>query len=205
MKWFLLLFIVPTLYLLQGCVSGVSSVALSSMSTGAQAAYNHNNLQNTYHDHSLTTQVDFAINRATNIYRNSRVAVSTFNSVVVLIGQVNSSELRDQLMPIAKSVPGVTTVYNLTTVNSPAASLIRVSDAWITTKIKTQLIAANEVDPSQIKVITENGTVYLMGIVFPQQAIIASNIARSTAGVQNVVRVFAYLYISKTMPPTTLG
>ena len=44
-----------------------------------------------------------------------------------------------------------------------------------------------------------------MGTVFPEQAIIASDIARSTSGVQNVVRVFAYLYISKTMPPTTLG
>jgi len=59
------------------------------------------------------------------------------------------------------------------------------------------LIATNEIDPSQIKVITENGIVYLVGIVPPEQAEIAIDLARTTDGVQSVVKVFSYVHISK--------
>jgi osmotically-inducible protein OsmY len=98
-----------------------------------------------------------------------------------------------------KNVPDVGTVYNLTTIQNPVSPTIHVSDSWITTKIKTRLIAANEIDPNEIKVITENGTVFLVGTIFPEQAEIATDIARATAGVQDVVRIFSYLKITKTL------
>jgi osmotically-inducible protein OsmY len=116
---------------------------------------------------------------------------------VLLTGQVSSEKLRIELGSIVKNVPGVKDVYNQTTVTSPTSPLMHVNDAWITAKIKTQLIAANEIDPSQIKVITEQGTVYLMGIVLPEQADIATEIAKTTSGVEKVVKVFSYIHISK--------
>jgi osmotically-inducible protein OsmY len=180
--------------LLQGCVTTV-------VTSGAQAAYGHRSLQNTMHDQYITMQVDRAIHWKTNAYQKSRISISTFNNVVLLMGQTPSEKLHDRLLKIAKSVPGVNEVYNLTTVNSPVSTLAQVSDCWITTKIKTRLIAANEIDPNQIKVITENGTVILIGTVFPDQASIATDIARETSGVQNVVRVFSYLHISKSVKP----
>jgi osmotically-inducible protein OsmY len=181
--------------LLQGCVSA----AISGVSNGAAAAYNHHNLQNTFNDQRNTMRVDRAIHWYNKEYKSSNVQVSTFNNVLVLTGQVPSEALRNRLQEIARNASDVKEIFNLTTVSNPASSLTHVSDSWITTKVKSQLIAENEIDPSQIKVITEDGTVYLIGTVFPDQAIIATDIARSTAGVQNVVRVFSYLEVTKDL------
>jgi osmotically-inducible protein OsmY len=181
--------------LLQGCVSA----AMSGVSSGAQACYNHHNLQNAYHDQKNSMHVDRAIHWYTNRFKTSNVSVSTFNNILILVGQVPTAQLRVELDKLARANCDAKHIYNLTTVSPPASSLTRVSDSWITTKIKTQLIAENEIDPSQIKVITENGTVYLIGTVFPDQADIATYIARTTAGVQNVVRVFSYLEITKQL------
>jgi osmotically-inducible protein OsmY len=187
------------LALLQGCVSA----AMSGVSSGAQACYNHHNLQNAFNDQHNTIQVDRAIHWYSQQYKTSNVSVSTFNNVLVLTGQVPSEVLRKKLYDIAHEYSDSKEIYNLTTIGNPTSPLIRVSDSWITTKIKSRLIAANEIDPSQIKVITENGTVYLIGTVFPDQAIIATDIARSATGVQNVVRVFSYLEVTKSLQAAT--
>jgi osmotically-inducible protein OsmY len=192
--------LLATLSLLQGCIT--SAVTTSVVSSGAQAAYEHRSLQNTLHDQYITVQIDRAIHWKTDQYQTtSRISISTFNGVVLLTGQVSSQKLHDRLIKIVKSVKGVNKVYNLTTVNNPASTLTQLSDCWITTKIKTRIIAANEIDPNQIKVITENGTVILIGTVFPNQASIATDIARQTYGVQDVIRVFSYLHVSKSPLP----
>ena len=182
---------------LPGCTSVITS--------GAQAAYGHHDIQNTVQDNMLAVHVDREVHWYTNKYKESNVAVSVFNNRVVLTGQVPSQELHDELTPLVKKVPGVTEVYNLTAISNPVSSLTQLSDSWITTKIKTHIIAEIELDPSKIKVITENGTVYLIGIVFPDDAEIATEIASSTSGVQDVVKIFSYLQITKDPPkPHTL-
>jgi osmotically-inducible protein OsmY len=189
-----LLIILAFACLIQSCMSA----AISGVSTGAQAAYNQHNLKNSFRNQSICMKVDHAIHWQTTAYKDSRVSVSTFNNIVLLTGQVPDTALRNNLLVIAKSVPGVTKVYNLTTVSSPTSSLVQISDSWITTKIKSQMIAEEDIDPSQIKVLTENGTVYLIGTVFPNQGALATEIARSTSGVENVVRIFSYLHVNKS-------
>ena len=191
--------ILVAISLSQGCVSA----AMSGVSSGAQVAMNHRSIQNSLHDHQNTVHVDHAIHWETDSYKTSNVTVSTFNNVLVMVGQVPTEALRKNLYAIARKNSDAKEIYNLTTVSSPASSLVRVSDGWITTKIKSRLIAEKEIDPSQIKVITENGTVYLMGTVFPDQAIIATYLARTTDGVQNVVRIFSYLEITKSLQTAT--
>jgi osmotically-inducible protein OsmY len=186
----LTLLLIASACLAQSCTTAVTS--------GAQAAYDHHNINSTLYDQRVAMQVDHAIRWKTDRYKTSRVSVSVFNNTIVLTGQVISPDLQSDLVSIAKATaPDVEEVYNLTTVSTPTSSLTHVNDAWITAKIKAQLVANNDINPSEIKVITENGTVYLIGIVFPQDADIATQIAKSTSGVQNVVRVFSYLHISK--------
>jgi osmotically-inducible protein OsmY len=184
---------------LQGCVSP----AVTGMSTGAEAAYNHHNIQLAVQDQNNTILVDRAIHWYTKTYKDSNVSVSTFNDVLILTGQVPTLALRQELEATARNASEAKEMYNLTTVGNPVSPLIHMSDSWITTKIKSELIATSEIDPSKIKVITENGTVYLIGTVFPDQASIATDIARTTAGVQNVVRVFTYLEVTKDLNAAT--
>jgi osmotically-inducible protein OsmY len=176
-------------YLTQGCTSVITG--------SAQAAYSHKDIQDSLQDHLLALRVDRAVHWYTDKYKASNVSVSVFNNIVVLTGQVPTTALRAELTHLVKKIPDIDKVYNLTSVSNPVSSITEVSDSWITTKIKSQLIAEVELDPSKIKVITENGTVYLIGIVFPEQAEIATDIARKTSGVQNVVKIFSYLEITK--------
>ena len=69
----------------------------------------------------------------------------------------------------------------------------RSNDTWITTKVKTKMLANNSIEAYRIKVVTENGVVYLMGLVTKEEADRAAELARKTAGVQKVVRIFEYI------------
>ena len=68
----------------------------------------------------------------------------------------------------------------------------RNNDAWLTTKTKTAMLAAKGLHSAQIKVVTENSVVYLMGLVNHQQANLATSVARRVSGVRKVIRVFQY-------------
>lgn len=190
MKKYATLFVLAAFTVLSGC--------LNLAVTGAQATYNRYNISNSVRDQYITMMADRKVHWYTQDFQDSSISISTLNCVVVMTGQVPSLALRKKLTDIVKQIPDVVNVYNLTTITNAPSTLTEISDSWITTKIKTQFLADNEIDPSQIKVITENGTVYLIGIVFPDQAEIATDIARKTSGVQGVVKIFSYLKIIKS-------
>ena len=83
-------------------------------------------------------------------------------------------------------------VYNELQVQRPASLLARSNDSLLTTKIKTQMIADSSVPSARIKVITENGIVYLLGLVTREEADAATRVIQSVSGVQKVIRLFEY-------------
>ncbi len=174
---------------LQGC--------LNMATTGAQAVYNRHSIQKNVTDQYITMQAYQALYFKTDQFKNANVAISTYNNEVLLAGQVPFSWQKTEAERIVKQIADVNTVYNLISIESPSSTLTRVSDAWITTKIKTKLLASDDIDVTQIKVVTENGTVYLMGILRPEEADAAVDVARYTEGVQSVVKIFSYMNISK--------
>ena len=178
--------------------SSTLSSCMNAAMTGAQVVYDRHNLQKKLNDNYITMRAYRSIYADTKKFKDTNVSVSTFNNVVLLAGQVPKPDMRNQIEKIVQKIPDIHEIHNLITVSNPVSTLTQISDTWITTKIKAQLIAANEIDPSKIKVITENGTVYLIGIIPPEQAQQAVQIARTTSGVQNVIKVFSYLRISKT-------
>jgi osmotically-inducible protein OsmY len=180
--------------LLQGCVNVAT--------TGAQAVYNRHSIEKNLSDQVTTMRVHEALTYKTHAFRNANISIATLNGEVLLAGQAPESWQRDKAGEIANQIPNVKKVYNLITVASPSSAMTRVSDTWLTTKVKTKLIASNDVDATQIKVVTENGTVYLMGILKPEDAQAAVDIARETDGVQSVVKIFSYISISKTINKT---
>lgn len=165
--------------------------------TGAQAVYNRHTIQASLNDHYITMKAERTLYVNTDRFQNTHVSVSSFNGVVLISGQVENAAQRREIEDIVKKIPGVKEIHDVTTISAPLSALTQMSDTWITTKIKSKLIATDEIDPSQIKVITENGIVYLIGIIPPDQAEIAIDLARTTEGVQSVVKVFSYIHVSK--------
>ena len=93
----------------------------------------------------------------------------------------------------AASVQRVKKVENELQVIQPSSLLARSNDAVLTTKIKTQMFADNTIPGSRIKVVTENGIVYLLGLVTQQEATRATNLVQSVSGVQKIVKLFEYI------------
>lgn len=167
------------------------------LSTGAQVAYNHQSLQKNLNDQLITMHAFQALNYKTDQFKDANISISTFNSEVLLAGQVPKVWQKKKAEQIVKEIPDIKEIHNLLAVESPSSSLTHISDAWITAKVKVQLIASNDLDATTIKVVTENGTVYLMGTLQPSEADAAVDIASHTDGVSSVVKIFSYISISK--------
>ena len=94
---------------------------------------------------------------------------------------------------VMKSIPSVASVANELTVGGNSSITSRGNDTLITSNVKARLVGNGKVSPGHVKVVTEAGTVFLMGLVTPAEADAAVQIARSTSGVSRVVKVFEYL------------
>lgn len=185
-----LILIIIAALTLQGCIDAAV--------TGAQVAYNHDHIKKSLDDQYITTQAYRKVLRDTHRFDDANISIATFNKDVLITGQIPSASEKEDVTKIVNEIPNVKKVYNLAQIGVPSSAITRVSDSWITAKIKSRLIATEDIEPDKIKVVTENGTVYLMGIVMADQADTAVDIARSTDGVQSVVKILTYLRASKS-------
>jgi osmotically-inducible protein OsmY len=174
---------------LQGCffVAGAAAGAAA-----IAVVYDHRTINNILLDADIANKISDQIKKVPALRNESHIEITVFNHVVLLTGETPSPAWKQQAEDIAKSQAGVARVYNQLTIQGPTSSLIRTSDSWITTKIKTEMLATEDLKSSTIKVVTDNGVVYLMGIVKRDQADTAVDIARQVSGVQKVVKIFQY-------------
>ena len=122
-----------------------------------------------------------------------RVSIVSFYGKVLLTGEVPTEEDRQRAQTAAASVPVVVGVVNELAVMPDATLGQRSNDTLITSKVKAGLLNASGVPGNSIKVVTERGTVYLMGRLTQRETEQATEVARSTGGVERVVRVFDLL------------
>ncbi|MCL7461512.1 BON domain-containing protein [Pseudomonas sp. NW5] len=122
----------------------------------------------------------------------SHVTVVSYNGVVLLAGQTPRAELRQLAEQTASRVQGVRRVHNELQVMPPSSALARSSDALLTTRIKAAMLADNTVPGSRIKVVTENGNVFLLGLVTRAEAQRATQVVQGVGGVQRIVRLFEF-------------
>lgn len=125
--------------------------------------------------------------------KKAHVNATSWNGIMLLTGEIVSDKARAEVVAFAKKLQGVRQVVDETTIAGKTSVIARTNDVWITTKVKTKLIANKGIGANRIKVVTERGNVYLMGIVKQKEAESATNIARSVGGVLRVVKVFEYL------------
>lgn len=144
-------------------------------------------------DEKIELAVGVNIKKAHTELEKANLSAVSFNGVVLLTGQVINESFKQQAGATALKVRGVRQVHNEIEVTGSTSLISRTNDGWLTTKVKSKLLAMEEIPGNRIKVVTENGSVYLMGLVSRQEADLATQTARNTQGVQRVVRVFEYV------------
>jgi osmotically-inducible protein OsmY len=126
-------------------------------------------------------------------FNDSHIGVTSFNQIVLLTGQTPQASLRVQAEKIAKKTPKVRRIYNEITIGEPTALADRSKDTWITGEVRAKLLRKKDLESGSIRLVTENGVVYLMGVATTGQAALAVEVARQVKGVQKVVKVFQYV------------
>jgi len=123
----------------------------------------------------------------------AHISVVSFNGILLIVGQVPSQELITTVSEAVKGMRNVKQVHNELQVSGPTSLIARTNDTWLTTKVKSSMIAASETDAHRIKVVTENGVVYLLGLLTREEAEAAVELTRKKYGVQKIVKVFEYI------------
>jgi osmotically-inducible protein OsmY len=117
--------------------------------------------------------------------------VTAYNGTVLVTGEAPTKKLQNKIISIVRIIPGVKLVHNELKIAQPSSFSTRSHDSLITTKVKTALTKVKELpgfDATRVKVITESGTVFLMGLVHDKEGHIASEIARREKGVKKVIK-----------------
>ncbi len=173
---------------LSGCMAMAASGAVA---TTASVAHDRRSAGTIVDDKGLEFRAFQAIHNVPNSLK-SHVSAVSYNNNILLVGQVTSDEQRAEIENSIRNLEKVRRIYNEIAVSTPTQLPIRSKDAWISTKIKSNLLFNDLVDGSRIKVCTEDGVVYLMGIVNTAEEEHAVEVARHVDGVKKVVKLFEY-------------
>ncbi|MDD9891203.1 MAG: BON domain-containing protein [Gammaproteobacteria bacterium] len=145
-------------------------------------------------DRSIETKIAVNMKAEEPAFRATSFNVVSHNGVVLLVGQVESNELKAKATEIASRASAkIKRIHNELEVSGRTGLISQGNDTWIATKVRTLLFTNGEIPSDQVRVIVENGAVYLMGIISQSEGDNAANVARNVSGVTKVVKVFEYL------------
>lgn len=175
-------------------LSGCSSVLTATREKPIDDNRGTRTLGSKIDDSLIETKVAVNVAKASpDLDQGSHIVVTSYNGVVLLAGQTPRADLKSMAEQAAASVQRVKKVENELQVIQPSSLLARSNDAVLTTKIKTQMFADSTIPGSRIKVVTENGIVYLLGLVTQQEATRATTLVQGVSGVQKIVKLFEYI------------
>lgn len=169
-------------------LAGCFGATVVGVGAGALMAADRRPSETYVTDESIELRISSRINET--LGDRAHVNVTSYNRSVLLTGEVPDAAARSQVEKIASGVPNVKAISNETQVAGVSPLGARSNDAYITSKVKARFIDANKFAVVHVKVVTEAGTVYLLGMVTQRESDAAVDIARTTGGVQKVVRVF---------------
>jgi osmotically-inducible protein OsmY len=161
-------------------VGGTALVATDRRSVGAQAD-----------DEAIELKI--ANVRSTRYGDRVHVNVTSYNGVVLLTGEVPDEAVKQAMAELARTTDRVRRVQDEMVIAAPTTLGERTNDTFITSKVKANFVEANRFSASHVKVVTERGVVYLMGLVNRGEGDDAGRIAAGTSGVVRVVKVFEYI------------
>jgi len=178
-----------TLITLQGCA--VATVV--AITAGASMATDRRSIGNQIDDQSIELEAYNEITKNKSLSDNTNLQIISVNGSVLIVGQAPQTYLKDQAIKIINNINGVVRVHNQIRLSNITSVTTKTNDVWLTSKVKTALFSNDAVNGRNIKVITENGEVFLMGIVSQKEADVAVNITRNISGVNRVFKAFEYL------------
>jgi len=171
---------------LQGC----AVVAVGAAVVGVSSATDPRTLGTQLDDQAIEMKTNAKLGNDKQL-ENYRIRAISYGKQVLLVGQVDTETQRERAAEVIADTNGVERIFNQIRLASKAGIATQASDTWISSRVRMKLIADDQVDATDIQVVTENGEVFLLGIVDDSAADRAVDIARNIDGVQKVVKAFS--------------
>ncbi|NVK24327.1 MAG: divisome-associated lipoprotein YraP [Gammaproteobacteria bacterium] len=181
----LFLFIVLNL---QGCAT---AIVAGTAVTAVSAANDPRTIGVQIDDSTIEVKAMLKLMQDDGIDKHTHLNVVSYDGNILVVGQSPNQFLIDSALKILNGIEGVKKVYNQVKLGTPVTLSTKTTDTWITTKVKTNLLTDEVVKGHNIKVVTENKVVYLLGNVDKEQATAAAAIASKVSGVDQVITVFS--------------
>jgi osmotically-inducible protein OsmY len=186
------LLIVGTLLpLLQGCIP----VVAAGVASGAMVSLDRRSLGTQTEDETLEWKASARISE--KFGEKVHVNFTSFNRKMLLTGEVPSDEIKAEVERQISGIANVQAVYNELATGAPTSFSARSNDSYITSKVKGRFIDVGKFNPIRVKVVTEAGTVFLMGLLTQRESESAIWVTRTTAGVLKVVNVMEIISDAK--------
>ncbi|MCE7504914.1 BON domain-containing protein [Polynucleobacter sp. IMCC30063] len=160
-----------------GAVAGSASVLADRRTAAAQAT-------------DIGIQLEAGAQLSNKFGKDAHINVTSFNQQVLLTGEVKTAEMKSQAEADVKQLKNVRTVFNELTIGPISSYTARANDAYLTSKIKTEMIFTNNLPSNSMVIVTEGTNVYMLGILTAAEAASAKKIASSTNGVKAVYTFF---------------
>jgi osmotically-inducible protein OsmY len=172
--------------LLQGCfplaVTGMGAAALMATDRRTTGIY--------VEDENIEWKV---VGRVKDDFPGAHINATSFNRRVLLTGEAPTEAMRTQIGEAVRAIPSVREVVNEMQVAGASSIASRGNDSLITSNVKARMVNHPRFAPTHVKVVTEAGVVYLLGLVTHEEGDAAVEVARTTSGVNRVVKVFEYI------------
>ncbi len=128
-----------------------------------------------------------------NLKENVHANVTSYNRRVLITGEVSNEANKAKAESLVKPIQNVNRINNQLVIGANSTISSRTNDTYITSKVKTKFISENKFAANLVKVVTENGTVFLMGMVTHKEGDDAAEIASKVSDVKKVVKDFEYI------------
>lgn len=182
-----------SMLLLTSLLSGCAAMVAGTAATGVAIVHDRRSTGTVIDDQGIEFKALGVLYGVDSIRINTHINATSYNGTLLLTGEAPSDALISDIVNRLRRIPKVRKVYNEIILAAPSSLVSRSSDTLISTKVKVQLLGLNNIqgfDPTRVKVISENGIVYLLGLLKQHEVSPVLETVRRVGGVQRVVKLF---------------
>lgn len=174
-------------------IQGCAIATIAAVTAGASVISDRRTFSKQIDDQSIEFIAHNALLNNKALSDNTNINIVSVNGIVLVVGQAPNTYLRDLVIKTIKLTPDIVTIHNQIRISAISSIASQSNDVWLTSKVKSALLANGEVNGKDVKVVTENAEVFLLGLVSAKEAIVVVEIARNISGVDRVIKAFEYI------------
>ena len=181
--------------LITSLLSGCAAVVVGAGTTGATVAHDRRTTGTYVEDKAILLKALQIRNQDVTLQKNSNISIEVYNLQILLTGQAVDADIVTRFREKLEKVERVRHVYNEVTVGAEGTWSEAAADTLLTSRVKVEMFSIKipGFDPLRVKVTSSLGTVYLMGLLTPEEADAVVEKVRYISGVKRVVRLFEYI------------